>query len=150
MTTYDQFYRAVLTEMGVKLPPYKDGLAARRTLAAVSIWEGANTYWNPLNDTVPFPGSRRVNSAGVQAYPSRPVGVRATAALLLQSNTWAIRAAISCSPYRRLILAQFADFYGSWSSKAGANAAWFTKFDSITPSRADAWLAAPMTGPGAP
>jgi hypothetical protein len=58
-------------------------------VAAVTDWESAEGgNWqnsaaaNPLNTTMPEPGSHSINSAGVQAYPSWPVGFTATVATL--------------------------------------------------------------------
>jgi hypothetical protein len=58
-------------------------------VAAVTAWENAEGgSWgnsaaaNPLNTTMPEPGSHAINAAGVQAYPSWPVGFTATVATL--------------------------------------------------------------------
>lgn len=55
-------------------------------LAAIRAWrraEGSNPGWlNPLDTTMPEPGSRPVNSVGVQAYTSRRQGLAATSATL--------------------------------------------------------------------
>jgi hypothetical protein len=43
-------------------------------------WEGgtANNSFNPLNTTLPMPGSSKFNSVGVQSYGSLDQGVQAT------------------------------------------------------------------------
>lgn len=53
-------------------------------------FEGGTALWNPLNDTDVHPGSTEYNSAGVQNYPTAPVGERATAGTLLNGRYTAI------------------------------------------------------------
>jgi hypothetical protein len=54
---------------------YPEGL---RLLAAWATAEGGTAQWNPLNTTLPLPGSTSYNSAGVQNYPRATWGVCAT------------------------------------------------------------------------
>ena len=88
-------------------------------VAAVTDWENAEGgNWansaaaNPLNTTLPEPGSHSINSAGVQAYPSWPVGFTATVATLNNGdypgilgalragdNAQAVAAAVGASPW---------------------------------------------------
>jgi hypothetical protein len=70
-------------------------------VAAVTDWESAEGgNWqnsataNPLNTTMPEPGSHAINSAGVQAYPSWPVGFTATVATLSNGDYPGILAAL--------------------------------------------------------
>ena len=58
-------------------------------LTAVVAWaraEGGHLHngaaWNPLNTTMARPGSSKINSHGVRSYPSRSVGLEATAATI--------------------------------------------------------------------
>ena len=88
-------------------------------VSAVTDWENAEGgNWqnsataNPLNTTMPEPGSHSMNSASVQAYPSWPVGFTATvatldngnypgilAALRAGDNAGAVAAAVGASPW---------------------------------------------------
>jgi hypothetical protein len=88
-------------------------------VSAVTDWENAEGgNWgnsaaaNPLNTTLPEPGSHAINSAGVQAYPSWPVGFTATVATLSNGdypgilgalragdNAGAVAAAVGASPW---------------------------------------------------
>ena len=88
-------------------------------VAAVTGWENAEGgNWgnsaaaNPLNTTLPEPGSHAINAAGVQAYPSWPVGFTATvatlnngdypgilAALRAGDNAGAVSGAVGASPW---------------------------------------------------
>jgi hypothetical protein len=88
-------------------------------VAAVTDWENAEGgNWqnsataNPLNTTMPEPGSHSINSAAVQAYPSWPVGFTATVATLNNGNypgilgalragdnAGAVAAAVGASPW---------------------------------------------------
>jgi hypothetical protein len=74
----------------------------RCNLAAVTAWEQAeggnwqNTaQFNPLDTTMPEPGSWGINSAGVQAYPSWRAGFTATLATLGNGNYGPILSALS-------------------------------------------------------
>ena len=88
-------------------------------LGAVTAWEAAEGgNWadaaqdNPLNTTMPEPGSRAVNPAGVQAYPSWREGFTATldtlrnglygailAALAAGNSAQAVADAVAASPW---------------------------------------------------
>lgn len=74
----------------------------RCNLAAVTAWEQAEggnwgnaARFNPLDTTMPGPGSSAMNSAGVQAYPSWQAGFTATLATLGNGNYGPIRSALS-------------------------------------------------------
>lgn len=45
-------------------------------------WSANAATYNCWNTTLPAPGSRPINSVGVQAYPTGPVGINATVATL--------------------------------------------------------------------
>lgn len=73
----------------------------RCNLAAVTSWERAEGgNWantakaNPLNTTMPEPGSWVVNSDGVRAYPSWRTGLRATVATLRNGRYSGVLAAL--------------------------------------------------------
>jgi hypothetical protein len=57
-------------------------------------WSNSATD-NPLNSTLPEPGSRSINSAGVQAYTSWQQGLEADAATLHNGNYPGILSALS-------------------------------------------------------
>jgi hypothetical protein len=137
--TYDQFFTAVLAKMGVT--PFSAGTAAKRALATVSIFEGQNDYWNPLNITHPLGSGGAFNSAGVQKYGSFQEGVNATAAFL-SGTTWVkwVKYGLAYSTATDLILRQFEVGYNSWGSHPD--------FYSIDTARRDARRAAIMRGPG--
>jgi hypothetical protein len=61
-----------------------------RNLQTWQRFEGGTALWNPLNDTDEHPGSTPYNSAGVQNYPTAPVGERATAGTLQNGRYTAI------------------------------------------------------------
>lgn len=71
-------------------------------LAAVTAWEQAEggnwqnaAQFNPLDTTMPEPGSWAMNSAGVQAYPSWQAGFTATLATLGNGSYGPIRSALA-------------------------------------------------------
>jgi hypothetical protein len=71
-------------------------------IAAITAWEGAEGgHWanaarfNPLDTTMPEPGSWPMNGAGVQAYPSWAEGFRATLTTLANGNYGGILVALS-------------------------------------------------------
>jgi hypothetical protein len=88
-------------------------------LAAIQAWEAAeggnwnnSAQYNPLNTTQQEPGSRPVNSAGVQAFPSWQEGFQANltvinnglyggilAALRAGDNAQAVADAVAASPW---------------------------------------------------
>ena len=70
-------------------------------VSAVTAWEAAeggawqnSASGNPLNTTMPEPGSSAINSARVQAYPSWQEGFAATVATLNNGNYPGILAAL--------------------------------------------------------
>jgi len=74
----------------------------RCNLAAVTAWEQAeggnwqnSAAYNPLNTTMPEPGSWVVNSAGVKAYPSWQAGFTATLATLGNGRYGPVRSALT-------------------------------------------------------
>ena len=74
----------------------------RCNLSAVTGWEQAEggnwqnaARFNPLDTTMPEPGSSVMNSAGVQAYPSWQAGFTATLATLGNGNYGPVLSALS-------------------------------------------------------
>lgn len=75
---------------------------------AVTAWEraegghwGNTAAYNPLNTTQPEPGSRPMNSVGVQAYTSWAQGMQATVATLRNGRYGGILSALqagNCAP----------------------------------------------------
>lgn len=82
--TYEQFARALLPKIGCKPIPFVGLLTKRRSRALYCHMyaEGKGGKFNPLNSTLQRPGSRAINSAGVQDYVSFDQGVEATAETL--------------------------------------------------------------------
>lgn len=111
--TYDQFFGRVLDGLGIE-----KSLPARRALAVVSIAEGVNTYWNPLNSVITVPGSRVLpgNSAQVQMYANPDMGVTGTLALLNGPRWQWVLEAMKVATSRDLILHEFDTVYRSWGS----------------------------------
>lgn len=75
--TREDYARAVLTEVGAK--------PTQRNLWALVSWmqaEGGTASYNPLNTTLPMPGSTDYNGVGVKNYRSFGQGVEATARTL--------------------------------------------------------------------
>ncbi len=96
MTDYTptSFAQALLTALG---SPVTDD-----NVQAVTAWEAAeggnwhNTaHYNPLNTTLPEPGSTTVNSAGVRSYTSWGQGLQATVSTLQEGAYASIRDALS-------------------------------------------------------
>lgn len=79
--------------------------ASRCDLALVAAWTRAEntppSWRNPLATTRRAPGSRSVNSAGVQAYPSWTEAVAATAATIRSGPYQGILSALSASDGQR-------------------------------------------------
>ena len=84
------------------------GNTANRTVQAFVTWEAAEGgNWkngatcNPLNTTMPAPGSHAVNAVGVQAYPNWATGLEATIRTLVNGDYGGVLAALrggcSCS-----------------------------------------------------
>lgn len=76
--TYGDFIKAFLPAIGLKWI----SVHRKRALLAWMYAEGAGGRYNPLNTTLPKPGSYAINSAGVQSYVSFQQGVEATAETL--------------------------------------------------------------------
>lgn len=81
----DSFFRAVLADLGAPDTP--------GNLRSLEAWyphewpswpPGAEN--NPLDSTLPMPGSSAINSVGVQNYPSAAEGARATAETIRNGN----------------------------------------------------------------
>jgi hypothetical protein len=90
-----------------------------QNLLAIESWEvaegggfGGRTAFNPLNTTLPMPGSRPVTLVGVQAYTSASQGLQATvntlrsgrysgivAALRAGNSARAVEQAVAASPW---------------------------------------------------
>jgi hypothetical protein len=90
-----------------------------QNLLAIMSWEvaegggfGGRTAFNPLNTTLPMPGSRPVTAVGVQAYTSASQGLTATvntlrngrysgiiAALRAGNSAQAVERAVAASPW---------------------------------------------------
>jgi murein DD-endopeptidase MepM/ murein hydrolase activator NlpD len=70
-----EFAKALLTKAGITISD--SNVSALTTWMH---WEGgtANNSFNPLNTTLPMPGSSKFNSIGVQSYGSLDQGVQAT------------------------------------------------------------------------
>lgn len=137
--TYDNFFRDVLLDAGIK--PFGQGGAAHRALAVVSVVEGVNEYWNPLNITHPVGSGGDWNTAHVQMYGSYAEGVRATAIYLGGDRLRWIREGLAFSTARSLMLRQWEIYYATWGSHPD--------FYGITTARANYRLAQIMQGPGA-
>lgn len=71
----NQFWLQVVKRLGV---PRKHQRNAIRFLRAQQSGEGTQATWNPLGTTRPGRGSTGFNSVGVQNFPNRRVGIRAT------------------------------------------------------------------------
>lgn len=82
--TYEQFARALLPKVGCKRVPFVGLLTKRRARALYCHMyaEGHGGAFNPMNSTLQRPGSRAINSVGVQDYVSFAQGVEATAETL--------------------------------------------------------------------
>ena len=114
MTTYQDFFTEMLTT--VRLPVNTHTLDA---FGIVSILEGVNNYWNPLNSVIPVPGSRSLpgNTANVQMYTSERMGIEGSVALLHQPRwSWVLMACLYAGD-RALILHEFDVQYQTWGSR---------------------------------
>lgn len=114
MATYQEFFTDVLNGLGIQ--PSQGALDA---LAAVSIFEGANDRYNPLNSVVKSGDSTAFNDVGVQDYKSYSNGVAGTISLL-QGDRWgSVRSALSSGSFAGVIGA-FASTYKTWGSTLNA------------------------------
>jgi hypothetical protein len=76
--TYGDFIKAFLPKIGMGWI----SVHRKRALLSWMYAEGAGGDFNPLNSTLPKPGSHAINSVGVQSYVSFQQGVEATAETL--------------------------------------------------------------------
>jgi murein DD-endopeptidase MepM/ murein hydrolase activator NlpD len=111
LSTRRDFAVALLNALGAPV--------TSQNLLAVMSWEvaegggfGGRTAFNPLNTTLPMPGSRPVTAVGVQAYTSASQGLTATvntlrngrysgiiAALRAGNSAQAVERAVAASPW---------------------------------------------------
>lgn len=81
MVTRERFDKLLLDEL--------DAPITLHNLLALLSWnqaEGNAGRFNPMNTTLPMPGSENFNWVGVQSYPDLATGVRATAITLLRTR----------------------------------------------------------------
>lgn len=136
--TYQDFFTDVLTRLG-----YPVTQANLRALATVTVIEGPNDRYNPLNSVVPYGASTSFNSVGVQDYGTYDAGVGGTVALL-QGTTWTgVDSALQAGTSESAVVNAFANAYASWGSHPA--------FGSVGVSRADSQLTQSIgtkSGPG--
>lgn len=111
MTTYRQFFNDVLVHLGA--PESAGNLDA---LATVTIIEGTNDRFNPLNSVVPYGNSTEFNSVGVQDYKSFDNGVLGTVKLLEGSPWTHVLAELKADAGTHAVLTAFANEYATWGS----------------------------------
>lgn len=111
-TTYVQFFQQVMQGLGVT----NNQTAAESALAAVSHFEGANDYFNPLNVVQKEPGSSNFNSVGVQRYPDAATGVKGTIDLFKNNPIWNNVIATMKTGSESDILRAFDQVYQTWGS----------------------------------
>jgi hypothetical protein len=92
--TPQSFARAVLRAEGDPRTPCNMGAMLAWEAAEGGHWNNTATY-NPLNTTLPEPGSSPMNPVGVQSYTSWGQGLRATVDTLNNGNYPGILAALS-------------------------------------------------------
>ena len=111
--TYRQFFEQVLKELNIK-----NNAPARRALAIVSIAEGMNSYWNPMNWVLPDnQGFPNWNSVGVKMYPDWKTGAHWTAYNLANNSRWATFVKLlGTSTTREPILVEMEKIYESWGA----------------------------------
>lgn len=80
--TYGDFVAAFLPRIGHRWV----SVHRRRAMLCWLYAEGAGGDFNPMNTTLPMPGSRPINSVGVQSYVSFEQGVEAAARTLLYGS----------------------------------------------------------------
>jgi len=108
--------QALLRALGV--PVTAGGTAILVAWQACEGGVAAQQGFNPLNTTEPAPGSRPLpgNPAGVQLYPSAPVGVAATAATLTNGRYPTILAALRTGQPARLATAAGVAEIATWGT----------------------------------
>jgi hypothetical protein len=117
MSSYRSFFSDVLSELG-----YPVTEANMEALAAVSILEGANNRYNPLNSVVPNGNSTSFNDVGVQDYKSYANGVAGTVALL-RGSAWAgVDSALRNGSSKQGVLGAFQNVYQGWDPGVQFNA----------------------------
>ena len=114
MTTYKEFYTEVFNELDIPVNGH-----TLNAFAIVSILEGINSYWNPLNSVIKVTGSKDLpgNSAKVQMYADFKMGVAGTVALLKQPRWQWVVLDSQFAGNRNQILHEFDVQYQSWGSK---------------------------------
>ncbi len=132
-TTYVQFFQQVMQGLGVT----DNQTAAESALAAVSHFEGANDYYNPLNVVQKEPGSTDFNSVGVQRYPDPATGVKGTVALFQNNPIWNNVIATMKTGSEQDILNAFDQVYSTWGSSGPVK---------ISDNQAAAILESPLKG----
>lgn len=133
--TYRSFWSAVLVGLGA--PVNRGNL---RCFGVVTLIEGRNDYWNPMNWTLPetFPA---FNDVGVRMYPNSKVGIMQTRTQLLVNSRWQPFVQVMREgPRTRLPgLKALADIYAQWGS--------YPKFLAVSVLQAAAVLDEVMVGP---
>lgn len=105
MTTYRQFFTAVLSPYGA----VSEG--ALQGMATVVHEEGANDYWNPWNieyhpgDNTVYQGVSDFNSVGVQRYADSSHGIAALATWLTQPHWQPVLSALKTGSYGAVVTA---------------------------------------------
>jgi hypothetical protein len=117
MSSYESFFSDVLSEMGYPVTP-----ANLQALAAVSILEGANSRYNPLNSVVPHGNSTSFNNVGVQDYKSYANGVAGTVALLKDGAWSGVDNALRNGSSKGGVLSAFQNVYQGWDAGVQFNA----------------------------
>lgn len=77
----DIFFQKVLSEIGVNYRKSDEAIVFLKSLSAAD-GGGTKAKFNPLNSTKSVPGSKSINSFGVQSYNSEQSGIKATAETL--------------------------------------------------------------------
>lgn len=77
----DIFFQKVLSEIGVNYKKSDEAMVFLKSLSAAD-GGGTKARFNPLNSTKSVPGSKSINSFGVQSYNSEQSGIKATAETL--------------------------------------------------------------------
>lgn len=129
--TYQQFFTDVLNGMGLPVTT-----ANLRALARVSIIEGPNDRYNPLNSVVAVPGATSFNSVGVKDYGNYQSGVSGTIKLLTGSPWKSVVSALRQGNSEGGVINAFAQTYAGWGSHPN--------FSNASDSRADELLSTPI------
>lgn len=113
--SYKAFFDDVLTQTGLPVTT-----ANEMALAKVTLIEGVNTRFNPVNSVVPTGTSTSFNSVGVQDYKNYQQGVEGTVKLLQGDPFNGIRAAMKQNN-QQAVLTAFSDLYSTWGSDPNFN-----------------------------